>query len=66
MVVYRLSLLKVKEYLRAKVARLVASEVLGLSRTILRDLAKDGLMEDGNENLLKGDSHHGINVLWLI
>jgi len=66
-VVYRLSLPKVKEYLCAKVARLAASEVLGVSRTVIRDLAKDGLMEDGKENLLKGDSHYGIiNVLWLI
>lgn len=41
------------DYLRRKVTRLETSGVLDVSRTILRTLAKDGLLEDGNEELLK-------------
>ena len=41
------------EYLRAKVTRLATAEVFEGSRTLLRNLAKDGLMEDGKENLLQ-------------
>jgi len=41
------------DYLRRKVIRLETSGVLDVSRTILRTLAKDGLLEDGNEELLK-------------
>jgi ribonuclease H2 subunit B len=51
-VVYRLSLQKIVEYLRLKVARLATPEVLEVSRTLTRGLAKDGLMEDGKESLL--------------
>jgi hypothetical protein len=53
-VVYRLSLQKIIEYLRLKVARLASPEVLEVSRTLIRGLAKDGLVEDGKENLLQG------------
>ncbi|KIK09908.1 hypothetical protein K443DRAFT_671222 [Laccaria amethystina LaAM-08-1] len=52
-VVYRYSPSKVIDYLRRKVMRLETSGVLDVSRTILRTLAKDGLLEDGNEELLK-------------
>jgi len=52
-VVYRYSPSKVIDYLRQKVIRLETSGVLDVSRTILRTLAKDGLLEDGNEELLK-------------
>ncbi|KAF8070633.1 ribonuclease H2, subunit B [Lyophyllum atratum] len=51
--VYRLSLPKVLEYLCAKVTRLSALEVLEVSTTAIRGLAKDGLMEDGRETLLQ-------------
>jgi ribonuclease H2 subunit B len=53
-VVYRLSLQRIVEYLRLKVARLAIPEVLEVSRTSIRRLAKDGLMEDGKETLLQG------------
>jgi ribonuclease H2 subunit B len=52
-VVYRLSLQKIVEYLRLKVARLATPEVVEVSRTLTRGLAKDGLMEDGKESLLE-------------
>jgi ribonuclease H2 subunit B len=52
--VYRFSTSKMEEYLRAKVSRLAVSEVLEISRTTIRNFAKDGLMEDGKESLLKG------------
>jgi ribonuclease H2 subunit B len=55
-VVYRLSLQKIVEYLRLKVARLAIPEVLEVSRTLIRGLAKDGLVEDGKESLLQGKS----------
>lgn len=42
------------DYLRAKVARLATPQVFEGSRTLIRGLAKDGLMEDGKENLLEG------------
>jgi ribonuclease H2 subunit B len=53
-VVYRYSPTKVLEYLRIKVARLARPEVFERSRTLIRGLAKDGLMEDGKEDLLEG------------
>lgn len=39
--------------MRAKVARLEKSIALDASRTMIRSLAKDGLMEDGREDLLR-------------
>ncbi|KAI0051890.1 hypothetical protein FA95DRAFT_1675650 [Auriscalpium vulgare] len=51
--VFRYSEEKTTEYLRAKVARLANLDVLERSRTIVRGLAKDGLMEDGKEALLE-------------
>lgn len=51
--VYRFSLPKLVEYLCLKVARLGSIQVTESSRTLLRKLAVDGLMEDGKENLLK-------------
>jgi len=49
--VYRFSPSKVNEYLRKKVAHLETCAAFE-SRTIVRELAKDGLMEDGREDLL--------------
>ncbi|KAJ7747352.1 ribonuclease H2, subunit B [Mycena metata] len=51
--VYRFSEPKVVEYLRVKVQRLSTPETVEVSRTMIRNLAKDGLMEDGKENLLE-------------
>jgi ribonuclease H2 subunit B len=52
--VYRFSPQKVVEYLRVKVERLSTPKTIEASRTLVRNLAKDGLMEDGKENLLEG------------
>ncbi|KAJ7079127.1 ribonuclease H2, subunit B [Mycena belliarum] len=51
--VYRFSPDKVVEYLRIKVQRLSTPETVEVSRTLVRNLAKDGLMEDGKETLLE-------------
>ncbi|KAF8904478.1 ribonuclease H2, subunit B [Gymnopilus junonius] len=51
--VYRFSHLKFRDYMRAKVARLEKSNAFDASRTTIRSLAKDGLMEDGREDLLQ-------------
>ncbi|KAK7005697.1 ribonuclease H2, subunit B, partial [Favolaschia claudopus] len=51
--VYRFSPEKVVEWLRLKVERLSRPETVEISRTMVRNLAKDGLMEDGKEELLK-------------
>ncbi|KAH9978613.1 ribonuclease H2, subunit B [Lactifluus volemus] len=51
--VYRYSEDRVIEYLQAKVSRLSRHTVAEKSRTIIRSLAKDGLMEDGKEDLLE-------------
>ncbi|KAF8973124.1 ribonuclease H2, subunit B [Flammula alnicola] len=50
-VVYRYSPTKFMEYMRSKVAHLSKSAALDGSRTLIRSLAKDGLMEDGQEAL---------------
>ena len=52
--VYRYAEDKVLESLKAKVTRLVTPEVFECSRTLTRGFAKDGLMEDGKEDLLTG------------
>ncbi|KAJ7702974.1 ribonuclease H2, subunit B [Mycena rosella] len=51
--VYRFSPEKVVQYLRVKVQRLSVPETVEVSRTLIRNLAKDGLMEDGKESLLE-------------
>ncbi|KZT26700.1 hypothetical protein NEOLEDRAFT_1240767 [Neolentinus lepideus HHB14362 ss-1] len=51
-VVYRYSQSQLVEYLRKKVSRLSQPEVVESSRTLIRGLAKDGLMDDGKEHLL--------------
>ncbi|RDX55099.1 hypothetical protein OH76DRAFT_1397456 [Lentinus brumalis] len=51
--VYRYSPERVQSYLRSKVARLSHPDVSEFSRTLTRSLAKDGLLEDGKEELLK-------------
>lgn len=35
-----------------KVARIESSKIVDQSRTVIRSLAKDGLMDDGREELL--------------
>ncbi|KAI0344673.1 hypothetical protein BDW22DRAFT_1354793 [Trametopsis cervina] len=51
--VYRYSVEKVISYLKIKVDRLNNPELFETSRTLVRTLAKDGLMEDGKEQLLE-------------
>ena len=41
------------EYLQAKVTRLSRHDVAEKSRTLVRNFAKDGLMDNGKENLLE-------------
>lgn len=53
LMVYRYSEDKMMEYLQAKVSRLSKAAVAEKSRTIIRSLAKDGMMDDGKEDLLK-------------
>ncbi|KAI0374034.1 hypothetical protein BV20DRAFT_1033454 [Pilatotrama ljubarskyi] len=50
--VFRYSPERVHNYLRAKVSRLTVENICELSRTLVRNLAKDGLLEDGREALL--------------
>lgn len=52
-IVYRYSSDKVLSHLRPKVDRLKQPEVMDRSRTIVRTLAKEGLMDDGKEDLLE-------------
>ncbi|KAG0707389.1 ribonuclease H2, subunit B [Suillus ampliporus] len=51
--VYRYSHDVVLENLKGKVARLSDPRVAEMSRTLVRNLAKDGLMDDGKEGLLE-------------
>ncbi|KAF9454028.1 hypothetical protein P691DRAFT_798942 [Macrolepiota fuliginosa MF-IS2] len=51
--VYRYSQERTLEYLRKKAVHLSNPKIIEISKTIVRSLAKDGLMEDGNEELLK-------------
>ena len=53
--VYRYSAERVRAYLRTKVARLSQKDISELSRTLTRSFAKYGLMEDGKEDILKGE-----------
>lgn len=50
---YRYSETKLLEYMRKKATRLAEPRVNELSKTVVRSLAKDGLMEDGKEELLQ-------------
>ncbi|KIK67208.1 hypothetical protein GYMLUDRAFT_238529 [Collybiopsis luxurians FD-317 M1] len=52
-IVYRFSYTKLVQYLQLKVQNLINSGLIDGSRTLVRNLAKDGLMEDGNEKLLE-------------
>jgi ribonuclease H2 subunit B len=52
--VYKYSTETVVEHMRTKVARLSKPELMEKSRTMTRNLAKDGLMDDGKEQLLEG------------
>lgn len=52
--VYRFSQDQVTESLKVKVTRLAVPDIFENSKTLIRALAKDGLMEDGKENLLDG------------
>lgn len=51
--VYRYSHDVVLENLKGKVGRLSDARVAEMSRTLIRSLAKDGLMDDGKEELLE-------------
>lgn len=51
--VFRYSPDKALKYLTAKVTRLSKAEITEQSRTIVRNMAKDGLMDDGKESLLE-------------
>ncbi|KAF9482144.1 hypothetical protein BDN70DRAFT_829760 [Pholiota conissans] len=51
-IVYRYSSTKILEYMRSKVTRLSTSLALEASPTMVRSLAKDGLMDDGQDELL--------------
>ncbi|CDO77326.1 hypothetical protein BN946_scf184775.g16 [Trametes cinnabarina] len=53
--VFRYSPDKVQIYLRSKVSRLSDQSISEVSRTMSRNLAKDGLFEDGKEELLAGE-----------
>lgn len=50
---YRYSFAIAMTYLRGKIDRLAASPAFDSSRTTIIQLAKDGLMDDGQEHLLK-------------
>ncbi|KAJ4483219.1 ribonuclease H2, subunit B [Lentinula aciculospora] len=50
-IVHRFSPTKYIGYLKVKVENLLKADVIEGSRTLVRSLAKDGLMEDGNEKL---------------
>ena len=51
--VYRYSKQMTMGYLKAKVKRLSAPAVCEMSTTVIRHLAKNGLMDDGKEDLLE-------------
>ncbi|TFY69151.1 hypothetical protein EVJ58_g571 [Rhodofomes roseus] len=51
-IVYRYSQEKTMNYFKAKVGRLATPSVCEMSSTVVRQLAKDGLMDDGKEDLL--------------
>ncbi|KAH8107902.1 ribonuclease H2, subunit B [Cristinia sonorae] len=51
--VYRYSRAQSLTLMKAKVARVHTPEIFEASRTLVRNLAKDGLMEDGKEALLQ-------------
>ncbi|KAH8119008.1 ribonuclease H2, subunit B [Phellopilus nigrolimitatus] len=53
LVVYRYSQPKFLDYLLKKATRLGQSDIIDKSRTLERELAKDGLMDDGKEELLQ-------------
>ena len=51
--------------MRSKVARLSSSDILAGSQTVIRNLAKDGLMEDGKEELLARKLRFPFPIRWL-
>jgi ribonuclease H2 subunit B len=60
--VYRFSIQKLVEYLRVKVERIATPEVFECCKTLIRGLAKQGLMEDGKEALLQCKSAKRLEV----
>ena len=58
--VYRFSKQILVGYLTKKVTRLVTANDFCESLTVVRLLAKDGLMEDGKETLLEGGPYPDI------
>lgn len=55
-VVYRFSEAKTTDYMKQKVSRLAAHSVLDDSKTITRSFAREGLTDDGKEDILKSTS----------
>lgn len=53
-IVYRYTRQKATEYMTKKIRRLTKAGTVDASRILVRELAKDGLMEDGKEALLEG------------
>ncbi|PPQ99458.1 hypothetical protein CVT24_005265 [Panaeolus cyanescens] len=50
--VYRFSKEKLQEFLKSRITRITASQAFKESKTVTRILARDGLMDDGKEELL--------------
>lgn len=64
-IVYRYSKEKAIQYLKRKVDRLCQAQEVENSRTIIRILARDGLMDDGKETLLEREFHLSFHVVML-
>ena len=52
--VYRYSATCVQDYLKGKVTRLSGHHISEMSRTITRNFARDGLLDEGKETVLAG------------
>ena len=59
---YRYAPEKVVDSLKAKVARLHGSAIFNQSNTLIRALARDGLMEDGKDKLLERQLVHSFGL----
>jgi ribonuclease H2 subunit B len=60
--VYRFSIQKLVEYLRVKVERIATPDVFECCKTLIRGLARQGLVEDGKEALLHCKSAKRLDV----
>lgn len=63
---YRYSPDVVVENLKEKVMRLNSQPMFEASKTLTRALAKDGLMDDGKDDILEGELRHGLVRLRLL